>query len=230
MKPKSILNKHQIALLKEIKNDDYLSSHFYLAWGTTLAEYYLHHRLSDDLDFFTKDTEIDVSYIEKFFENKKEVLWIKSWQRIKKYDRNMIHLIYNDGFELKTEFTIYFQPLYPLETKNWLQIESINDIFLNKIACIVDRHDPKDYIDLFYLWDEPTVDLINITRRYEEKFKNSLSNSTLWYAFFKGKKINTLPHLIDKKFKRDRFHLFFSILSKEYGYNSIYSSSNNRSL
>lgn len=115
MKAKSILNQYQIKLLNLIKKDKYISSHFYLAGGTTLAEYYLHHRLSDDLDFFTSDTEIDIRYIENFLENHKNTLGLQSRQRIKMFDRNMINLTYRDGFALKTEFTIYYKPLYPLE-------------------------------------------------------------------------------------------------------------------
>lgn len=179
MRHKSILNKYQIALLNLVKKDKYIAQHFYLAGGTTLAEYYLHHRLSDDLDFFTSDDDIDIDHIERFFENNKEILDLQSRQRIKKYDRNMINLIYRDGFELKTEFTKYHTPLYPLERQDGLQIESINDIFLNKIACVVDRYDPKDYIDLFYLRDDNRIDLIDILQRYEQKFKNPISNSTL---------------------------------------------------
>jgi predicted nucleotidyltransferase component of viral defense system len=179
MKPKSILNNYQIDLLDLIKKDNYISTHFYLAGGTTLSEYYLQHRLSDDLDFFTSDKDIDITYIEIFFEDNKEKLHLKSRQRIKKYDRNMINLIYTDGFELKTEFTKYYKPLYPLQIQDGLQIESINDIFLNKIACIIDRYDPKDYIDLFYLRDDKRIDLIDIQTRYEQKFKNPISNSTL---------------------------------------------------
>ena len=37
--------------------------HFYLTGGTALSGYYLQHRISDDLDFFTED-DLDTLFIE----------------------------------------------------------------------------------------------------------------------------------------------------------------------
>ena len=51
----SILTKGQELILGEFKKDDWLSSLFYFTGGTALSEFYLQHRLSDDLDFFTQE-------------------------------------------------------------------------------------------------------------------------------------------------------------------------------
>jgi predicted nucleotidyltransferase component of viral defense system len=185
MRPKSILNAYQKKFLQAAQGDNYISGHFYLAGGTTLAQYYLHHRLSDDLDFFTSDEDINIRSIENFLEENKEKLGVAQRQRIKRYDRNICNLRYTDGFELKTEFTKYFKPLYPLAKIEGLHVEHINDIFLNKIACILDRNDPKDFVDLYYMWHDARVDTTHILERVKKKFLNTVSDNVLSYALFK---------------------------------------------
>ena len=61
---KTILNLFQQKTLLDFKKSN-LSKKFYLSGGTALAEFYLHHRLSEDLDFFTQD-ELDLEQLKKF--------------------------------------------------------------------------------------------------------------------------------------------------------------------
>ena len=49
----SILSEFQKETLSLFKKTP-LAKSYYLAGGTALAEYYLHHRKSEDLDFFTQ--------------------------------------------------------------------------------------------------------------------------------------------------------------------------------
>jgi len=49
---RTILSPNQTRLLEIIANDKEICHRFYLTGGTALAEFYLHHRLSEDLDFF----------------------------------------------------------------------------------------------------------------------------------------------------------------------------------
>ena len=53
-KEKSILTLHQQSLLKAIASQDYFCKRYYFAGGTALSEFYLKHRISEDLDFFLK--------------------------------------------------------------------------------------------------------------------------------------------------------------------------------
>ena len=64
---KKVLDDIQIQFLDEFKKDPYLLATFYLTGGTALAEYYLHHRKSEDLDFFC-NTDFDVKHIDSFIE------------------------------------------------------------------------------------------------------------------------------------------------------------------
>lgn len=65
--------------------------------------------------------------------------------------RNLYELIFPNHEKLKLEFIQYNTPLLPLE-KDWLLfVESQYDLMINKIACIIDRYDPKDFFDIYYL-------------------------------------------------------------------------------
>ena len=54
MNQTSILFGESEKFLKLLSEEKSISAHFYLIGGTALAEFYLHHRLSEDLDFFSE--------------------------------------------------------------------------------------------------------------------------------------------------------------------------------
>ena len=74
---KSILSNHQKEVLELISREDYFTKKFYLAGGTALAEFYLQHRLSEDLDFFTEKQEVNPTPIVRFFEDSAKKLSVK---------------------------------------------------------------------------------------------------------------------------------------------------------
>ena len=52
---KTILTSEQHLVLDMAAKDELINSWFYLTGGTALAEFYLRHRLSEDLDFFSDE-------------------------------------------------------------------------------------------------------------------------------------------------------------------------------
>lgn len=52
MAEKTVLSKNQKDIFTIISKDKIICDNFYLTGDTALAEFYLHHRLSEDLDFF----------------------------------------------------------------------------------------------------------------------------------------------------------------------------------
>ncbi|MBI5413126.1 nucleotidyl transferase AbiEii/AbiGii toxin family protein [Candidatus Peregrinibacteria bacterium] len=64
---KTILTPNQRTLLDAIGKNKAIAGAFYLGGGTALAEFYLKHRLSEDMDFFT-ETEFDALSISAFFQ------------------------------------------------------------------------------------------------------------------------------------------------------------------
>ena len=119
-----------------------LNSLFYLTGGTSLSAFYLQHRLSEDLDFFT---EQDV-YIENILVFLRSIPAIKQISYERKYDRKIFLLEYPQTIFLKVEFTKYpFKQLAPPQDFGGLLVDSIQDILSNKLMAMTDRRDPKDY-------------------------------------------------------------------------------------
>jgi predicted nucleotidyltransferase component of viral defense system len=54
MAKSSFLSKHQLDFLDFFSKEKRLRERFYFTGGTALSEYYLHHRRSIDLDFFSE--------------------------------------------------------------------------------------------------------------------------------------------------------------------------------
>ena len=48
-----ILTKEQQIILDELSKNNFLRDNFYFTGGTALSQFYLQHRFSEDLDFFT---------------------------------------------------------------------------------------------------------------------------------------------------------------------------------
>lgn len=100
-----ILTERQIRLLKTIGANDWLCERFVLTGGTALAAFYLHHRYSEDLDFFSTE-DIDVMQIGVFFRTVKEEVGFASMDFQSSFNRNLFFLKFSDEV-LKTEFTYF---------------------------------------------------------------------------------------------------------------------------
>lgn len=124
---------------------------FYLTGGTALGRFYLNHRFSDDLDFFTNANTQYTSYIAEL--NRK----IKG-----QFEVNIQQSLFADDF---TRFFI-------IEDNHFLKIELVNDIeyyagkpaaykygfidtplniLSNKLSALVGRDEPKDIFDIIHL-------------------------------------------------------------------------------
>ena len=71
-----ILSANQTKILDAIGKDPEICDFFYLSGGTALAGFYLKHRYSEDLDFFT-DQEFDSQNIFVFFKGLQSKLGLK---------------------------------------------------------------------------------------------------------------------------------------------------------
>ena len=152
-----ILTPDQITLLQAIGNNDVLSKQFYLSGGTALAGFYLHHRYSEDLDFFSEN-EVDVLSIQTFFHGLKKKLNIQMIDFQQSFNRNLLFLHLPNGV-LKTEFTYFpFPPIELGSVQYGLRIDSLLDIAVNKLLVRLIQKlgnsfiykKPNNYIQMFY--------------------------------------------------------------------------------
>ena len=179
---------------------------FYLSGGTALAAYYFHHRFSDDLDFFTP-ADPDPVAIETAVKKIAEAIGATSTRYEKLHDRRMFFFtIGND--ELKLEFTKYpFTQLNPIETINVVRVDSLRDVSANKLAALIDRFDPKDFVDLYFILKQTSLEQVRLD--VEKKFGLKLSPLFLGGELAKIKRVEVLPRMI-KPVTIETLKTFFS--------------------
>lgn len=162
-----ILTAEQKTLLLAFSRSE-LRFSFYLTGGTCLAAFYLFHRLSEDLDFFSQEP-VDIEPVLAFVKAVPDVVDV---QYERKFDRKIFLLRLPYGRHLKVEFTTYpFQRCEKGIPVGEIAIDSLKDILVNKIMAMTDRRDSKDFVDLFYgLKKNPEVRLRHLLRATETKF------------------------------------------------------------
>jgi predicted nucleotidyltransferase component of viral defense system len=147
-------------------NHDLLKDNFFLTSGTALSVFYLHHRKSNDLDFFALK-QSDLSEIDFSLKTN----WKSAYTKIKESSHFLSVLIQN----VKVEFVIVrlsfeeTRERYYFNTQKFLLIDSIRNIFSNKFCTIVSRTEPKDFIDFYFL--NSTLRIDSLTSVYEDARK-----------------------------------------------------------
>lgn len=148
---KSILGTFQKKVLDLFKKT-ILAKQYYLAGGTALAEYYLHHRKSEDLDFFTQE-EQDLQSLRKFVGSLDKIFPLEKIE----YQRGFglyTFFFYPKGEvgKYKIDFGQYpFGTIEPLKNINGLLVESLYDLAVDKAHTISVRPRFRDFIDLFLI-------------------------------------------------------------------------------
>ncbi len=168
----SILTKEQKILLDIITHNNYLSSNYYFTGGTALSEYYLHHRYSDDLDFFSRDDidqQVILGLMTKWGEQcgfRFESRFVEVVYRFK--------LTFKSGSNYMVDFGHYAYNQIELSKKKYglMSIDSLRDIASNKLFTINQRTDAKDFIDLYFLLHDHYT-LWDLIYSAEKKFKHA---------------------------------------------------------
>lgn len=162
-----ILTDDQKLFLTHFLTSPLLES-FYLTGGTALSAFFFHHRLSEDLDFFSQET-VGIETILPFI---KSVPQVTEVQYERKYDRKIFLLRYSSSRVMKVEFTSYpFPRLEDGPQVEKIQIDSLKDILVNKLMALTDRRDAKDYVDLYCAAERyPKLDIEQLIAQTEMKF------------------------------------------------------------
>lgn len=206
----TVLSKTQKQAIKIISQEPQLAD-FYLTGGTALTAYYFQHRISDDLDFFSFE-EPDKIYLHSFAEKLKQVLKAEEMRFERLYDRNQFFFQIGKD-KLKIEFTKYpFPHLEKPIMKDGIKIDSLRDIAANKLMTILDRFDPKDFVDLFFVLQNRNLDDIRLD--VEKKFSTQIDNIFLGSELAKVKRIEALPKMV-KKINIEELKSLFTKIAKE---------------
>jgi len=139
---------------KVLKIIDNLKTPFYLTGGTALSRCYLHHRYSDDLDFFVNNELNFAKLVEKILINLNKEFKVNVVIRSESY----ISLMIND--ELKVDFVNDVTYKYgKLEKqKIYSNVDNLENILSNKLSALISRDEPKDVVDILMIFKKIKVD------------------------------------------------------------------------
>lgn len=212
----TILTPDQQKTLDLIRTQKDICQIFYLTGGTALSEFYLKHRLSDDLDFFTSEQKFPQFEVEALAGTIKKEIGADSIEYKKLYDRRLFFFKKGDS-ELKVEFTYYpFLALKPKVLFENLQVDSLEDIVSNKFMALLDRIEAKDFVDIYFIFKNKNFDFDNILTLIKKKFEFNIDSVTLGSEFAKVRHLTELPRMIESV-TLPELKLFFSDQAKRLG-------------
>ena len=210
---KKILTENQIKILEKISNDKFITDNFYLTGGTALAEFYLKHRFSEDLDFFSEQ-EFDTETISVFFQKNKIALKIKLVDFEQSYNRNLFFL-HIDNEIIKTEFTYFpFPRIEKLKKFKNISIDSAHDIAVNKIFTIYQKERARDYIDLYFLIKKYKWSVEELIKKAKIKFDWHIDYLQLGTQFTKAENVSDYSKMIKNVSKKDWINFFIKEANK----------------
>ncbi len=143
---------------------------FYLA-GETALYYYLKHRYSIDLDFFTQK-EVD---FRQFYQN-------FSPSEIRSISKDTIHAKVK---EVNVSFFFFPYPLLkPFSHLDLLKVASLEDILCMKINAIILRGSRKDFVDVYFIMKKLKIkseDTIKLFTRKFEKYDEIIIRKSITF-------------------------------------------------
>jgi len=184
--PQEIISKKTKDNLEILIREGILKS-FYLAGGTGVA-LQLKHRVSLDLDFFTKKDVDDKILIQK----------IKTWCKlsIERETENTLIGIFNGT---RVSFLKYDYPLlFDLKQIEGIRVADLRDIGCMKIDAISSRGMKRDFVDLFFICKE-LISLKSLLSLFKRKYKSvnyNMMHILKSLMYFEDAENNPTPKMI----------------------------------
>ena len=165
---KKILTEKQELLISHLPEE--IQTNFYLTGGTALSAFYLGHRLSEDMDFFT-DAEEKMAPIEFLTGIIRSLPSLDHLHFERLFDRRIFVATFKDNQILKVEFTSYpFKSLDDRLRVGKLVVDSLLNLITGKLFAMADRLDPKDFVDLYFVLKNKGLKLEILIKLTEERF------------------------------------------------------------
>ncbi len=190
-----ILTPFQQQLLKRVGQSP-IASNFYLTGGTALAAFLLHHRLSEDLDFFTADPNA-VQLVRRQLEQ--VAVELDAALDFSRTFNTFVECFITSptGERVKLDFaqdTPFRLSPTTVAPEYGLQVDSALDIAANKLAALFGRAAAKDFVDVYFIHHDmmPFHDLLP---RAREKHVG-MDDYWLAIALRRVKIIELLPRMI----------------------------------
>ncbi len=207
----TILTPKQLDFLELIQLELHITKRFYFTGGTALAEFYLKHRLSEDIDLFTEQSEVNQVVIKSFLRRKARVLGVRKIKESQFLGLYSYKLLYDDGEELKVDFNYYPFPRIEKGIKfNKLEVDSIYDIAVNKVHTLFMKPRTRDYIDIYFILKKEEYPVYKLLLDAKAKFDWDIDPVTLASQFTKVQDLmeQEFPNML-VPFDRSEMEKFF---------------------
>ncbi len=172
-----------------------LQAIFYWTGGTALAFFYLKHRLSFDIDLFSKKM-IQYHDVKKFADNIANQTGLKKIEEKKIMDRWEFFL--TNHSQARLDFAYFdYKSLKPHTNWQGIWVDSFEDIVANKTMALIDRHDPKDAFDIYHIITQKKYSAKKLLKLVKQKFQSDFPVSLFWSQCLLGaKELNKITPLM----------------------------------
>src|SRR3989344_2280305 len=212
---KSILTPKQLKFLECIQQEESITRNFYLTGGTALAEFYLSHRLSEDIDLFSEHREVNPDAVDSFLRKVSPKLKVKNIQRIQFLGLFTYILNFHNNDKLKVDFSYYPFPRIEKGTLyKGIQIDSIHDIAANKVHTLFMKPRARDYVDLYCILKNKDLSIEKLILDAKAKFDWHIDPLTLASQFMRVKEFTDFPRMLVPFNTNSMVHFFMTEAKK----------------
>lgn len=204
----------QKSIFDQFSKNSKLVRTFYFRGGTALSAIYLHHRESEDLDFFA-EKGFNNQFVEGFIDEiaEKNTLEVRFTEI---FSTRIFNLVGRSGEPaIKIDFSYYpYERIGKGMMAKGVEIDSEEDIAVNKLMAINDRFEVKDYVDLYFLLQK--FNIMNLVKKVKKKFKREVDLIMLASNFLKVEEFEVMPKMIIR-IELSTIKEFFIIKAQELG-------------
>lgn len=212
-----IFTKEQAIILDELKKSTVIKEQFYFTGGTALSTFYLHHRYSDDLDFFSEqkfDNQVILTLVQNWAENHRFTFSSRFTEVV-----YIFNLTFPNNIPLKVDFAYYpYKRVEKGSVQDGIAVDSLLDIAINKLLTITQRNDVKDFVDLYFLLGQFTI--WDLREGVRVKFQQDLEPFVIASHFLKVEDFDYVPKMT-VSFSLTTLKEFFRKQAKEIGAKAV---------
>ena len=197
------LQKKTLRIFTNVNRDD----NFYFTGETAIAVCYLHHRESDDLDFFTGElTSLDPTT--RDFEKMLRAAGLSV--QIERRQATFVRLLIEQELKVDIALDTPFRLKPPVQSNIEgikIPVDDLEDVAANKMLALFGRAEPRDFVDVYFLSKEyfDFMEMVQMAAKKDTGF------DLYWLAaaMQEAEKIDLLPVKICKPFDLPDMKNFF---------------------
>jgi hypothetical protein len=166
-----------------------------LGRGVALSVVHLHHRRSDDVDFFLQ-REVDAVDLRPIVQGIKRTGARVDQRRL---GPRLALVLSKDEEEFgRVDFSYYpYESIDPPTRWRGVRVESLLDMTVNKLQAVLTRFQPRDFVDLYFLLKEgPEQDLDRLLDLVRAKFDVGAHRLGLAERLLLAREISILPTML----------------------------------